>query len=217
MPFNFKKLFFLLLLTGLSISTGIAQEKKWELKSNKEGVKLYLHNTGGIYEVKLVTSIKTSLSGLLKLFNEVDRYSQWGYKIGEARLIRRISPTEMIYYVRLDFPWPVSDRDLVIHSTLEQNPKTKVVTTKSVAEPWHVPRKKDVIRMTDAYTSWKLFPNDSGWLYIEYYIYSDPGGYIPDWLVNMAVDVGPVETIKSMRKILKEPQYQNAKLAHIKD
>lgn len=217
MKFNFKigqLLFFFVLLLSMDVQ---AQKKNWELKSDKEGVKLYLNETPSLYEVKLVTSIKTKMSGLLHLFNEVERYPQWGYKVMESRLIERISDTEMIYYSRFDFPWPMSDRDVIMHSTLTQDPVTKVVTTVSTAEPWHVPRKKDVVRITEASTSWKLYPNDSGWLYVEYYIYSDPGGNLPDWLVNLAVDVGPLETVKAIRKILNEPEYQRVKLAHIID
>ncbi|MBK8922208.1 MAG: hypothetical protein IPM81_12020 [Saprospirales bacterium] len=47
--------------------------------------------------------------------------------------------------------------------------------------------------------------------------YSDPGGNLPDWAINLAIDVGPRETIKRMREILKDPLYQNAKLAHIRE
>jgi hypothetical protein len=74
-----------------------------------------------------------------------------------------------------------------------------------------------VVRIKTANTKWTLIPGEGGWLYVEYYLYSDPGGNIPDWAINLALDVGPRETVKEMKTILKEPTFQNTKLAHIKE
>ena len=62
--------------------------------------------------------------------------------------------------------------------------------------------------MTNAHTKWTLLPGPGGWTYVEYYVYSDPGGSLPDWLVNMALDVGPRETIKNMRSFVRQEKYQ---------
>ncbi|MBK8558132.1 MAG: hypothetical protein IPL65_21410 [Lewinellaceae bacterium] len=155
------------------------------------------------------------MSGILHLFAEVEQYPDWGYKVVESRLIQKKSDTDLIYYTRFDFPWPLSDRDIVMHSTLIQDPVTKKVVSKSVAEPWHIAEVADVVRIKEARTQWSLYPNETGWLYLEYYIYSNPGGMLPSWLVNMAIDVGPLETIKAIRGKLADPTYQAVKLAHI--
>ena len=189
----------------------------WTLKNNKDGVKVYFKKTADVHEIKLVTSLQTSLSGLVQLFSEVEHYPTWGYKVMESKLLKKVSDTEMYYYSKLDFPWPLSDRDLIMHTHLEQDPITKRITARSVAEPGYLPENKDVVRIKNAHTQWTLLPGTGGWPYIEYYIYSDPGGNLPDWLVNMAIDVGPRETIKAMRGLLQQDKYKKAKLAHIKD
>ena len=189
----------------------------WELKGEKNGVKVYYRKTSDVYELKLVTSIKTPLSGIVTLFDDVAKYPDWGYKVSESRLLKRVSPTEMYYYSRIDFPWPMSDRDVVLHTKLEQNAHNNAVTSNSVAVSGWVPEVKDVVRLKKANTKWTLIPGTGGWLYVEYYLNSDPGGNIPDWAINMALDLGPRETIKRMKAILKDPAYQNTKLAHIKE
>lgn len=189
----------------------------WELKTEKNGVKVYYRKTPNVYELKLVTSIKVPLSGIVTLFDDVANYPTWGYKVSEARLLKRVSPTEMYYYSRIDFPWPMSDRDVVLHTKLEQNPHNNTITSSSVAVSGWVPEVKDVVRLKNATTKWTLIPGAGGWLYVEYYLNSDPGGNIPDWAINMALDMGPRETIKRMKTILKDPAYQNTKLAHIKE
>lgn len=207
----------LLLLVALLPLSLAAQNDGWTLKNDKDGVKVYYKKTSDVYEIKLVTSIKTSLSGIIQLFSEVETYPKWGYKVVDAKMLKKVSDTEMYYHSKLDFPWPMDDRDVVMHTKLEQNPTTKAVTATSKAAPDYIPAEKNYLRMRNSTTKWTLIPGAGGWLYIEYYIYSSPGGTIPDWLVNMAIDVGPRETIKSMRALLQQPRYQTVKLAHIKE
>lgn len=206
------------LLSLLFLLPVTAQNKDgWIFKHDKDAVKVYYRKTSGIYELKLVTSLKVPLSGIVQLFDDVNKYAEWGYKISESRLLKRVSPTEMYYYSRLDFPWPMSDRDVVLHTRLQQDTHNLSITSSSTAVPDYLPEVKDVVRVRKANTKWSLVPGPGGWLYIEYYLYSDPGGNIPDWAINMALDMGPRETIKRMREILKDPYYQNSKLAHIKE
>lgn len=206
-----------LLLFFISVPLSAQDKNSWVLKNEKNGVKVYYRKSSDIYELKLATSLKVPLSGVARLFDEVEKYPVWGYKITEARLLKRVSPTEMYYYSRLDFPWPMSDRDVILHTRLEQDPKSRAVMSISSAAPDYIPEVKGVVRVRKADTKWTLIPGGGGWLYAEYYLHSDPGGNIPDWAINLALDVGPRETVKNMRKILAGPDYQNTKLAHIKE
>lgn len=211
-PFNWA-----LILLLFSNALYAQNSGNWTLKNDKDGVKVYFKKTADIHEIKLVTSLQTSLSGLVQLFSEVEHYPTWGYKVLESKLLKKVSDTEMYYYSKLDFPWPLNDRDLIMHTHLEQDPTTKRIIARSVAEPDYLPENKDVVRIRNAHTQWTLLPGTGGWPYIEYHIYSDPGGNLPDWLINMAIDVGPRETIKAMRGLLQQDKYKKAKLSHIKD
>lgn len=212
------KLLLTFIIQGFIFLNLQAQSKEgWVFKNEKDGVKVYYKKTSDVHEIKLITSLKSSLSGIIHLFNEVDDYSKWGYKLSEAKLLKRVNNQDFYYYSKLDFPWPLNDRDLILHTQLEQDSTTRRVTSTSHAKPEYLPENKDVIRIKQTTTRWTLIPGAGGWVYVEYYINSNPGGNIPDWLVNMAIDVGPRETIKNMRKILKEPKYQAAKLAYIRE
>lgn len=204
----------------LAFSSPALQAQKnegWNFKNEKDGVKVYYKKTDDVHEIKLVTSLKSSLSALVQLFSEVDDYTKWGYKLSEAKLLKRVSEKEFYYYSKLDFPWPLSDRDLILRTKLEQDSTTKHVTSISTARHDYLPENKDVVRIKTTTTKWTLVPGTGGWVYVEYYINSNPAGNIPDWLVNMAIDVGPRMTIKNMRSILQQPKYQTAKLAYIKE
>ncbi len=193
------------------------KNQEWTLKNNKDGVKVFYRKTSDVHEVKLTSSIETRLSGIIQLFSEVENYPLWGYRIIESKLLKKVSDQEMYYYSKIDFPWPLNDRDLVMHTFLEQDSTTKVITARSKAAPDFIPENEDVVRIKTCNTTWKLHPGTSGWMYLEYYIYSNPGGNIPDWAINLGIDVGPRETIKSIRNILKKDKYAHAKIPYIKD
>jgi hypothetical protein len=197
-------------------TVGNAQKEPWILKNEKDNVKVFYRTTSDVHEVKLTTSIKTTVSGLIHLLSEVDLYPKWGYKVAYSKLVEKVSDTEMYYYSRLDFPWPLQDRDLIMHTKMEQDPVTKVITCVSKAAPDFLPVNKDIERIRVCNTKWTIVGNPNGWTYVEYYIYSSPGGSIPDWAINMAIDLGPRETIKGIRKLIPAPKYQEIKLDYIK-
>jgi hypothetical protein len=214
--------FALLVLWGIlsfCLPPGLSAQSSdgWVLKNEKAGVKVYYRKTSDIHELKLVTSIKAPMSGIAHLLDDVDNFTVWGYKVSEARLVKRISATEMYYYARIDFPWPMSDRDLVLHTKMEQNIHSNVLTSTSNAVSGWVPELKDVVRIKKTTSKWTVMPGTGGWLGLEYYLHSDPGGNLPDWAINLALDTGPRETVKQMKDTLKHPRYQNTKLAHIKE
>lgn len=211
-----KTLLIILCVTAI-LSLQAQNNDAWTLRKDKEGVKVYYRQVTDIHEIKLATSLKIPLSGLIQLFSEVENYPRWGYKVMESKLLKKVSETEMYYYSRLDFPWPMSDRDLIMHTRLTQDPKTRRIIAVSEAAPDYLPVTKDVERIREAHTQWTLVPGSGGWVYVEYYIHSDPGGSIPDWLINMTLDVGPRETIKSIRDLIQSQKYQGAKLAYIKE
>lgn len=206
-------LFLLLLIPAFAFSQN---SDGWIFKNEKNGIKVYYRKTSDVYELKLITSIQSSISGLVSLLSDVERYPQWGYKITEAEFIRKHSETEAVYRSRFDFPWPLDDRDIVMHNKVQQDPVSGKVTATSTATPGLAPEKSDAVRIKDAKTVWTIYPGTGGWLYVEYYVYSNPGGNLPDWLVNMALDVGTRETIQHIRQHVSHPRYQAAKLAFIR-
>jgi hypothetical protein len=211
---------FTTVIVALLISTQLLTAQTsdgWALKNDKDGIKVYYKHTADIQEVKLVTSIQSSLSGIIQLFSEVDNYPKWGYKVVSSELLKKVSDNEMYYHSKLDFPWPMEDRDVVMHTRLEQDSKSKAVYSHSTSASTYIPAEKGCIRMVTSTTKWTLIPGPGGWVYVEYYIYSNPGGSIPEWLVNLAIDVGPRETIKNIKTMLQYPKYKNAKLAYIKE
>ena len=217
MQHQFLFLGYFLLELALSDPLCAQHASAWEYKGEKEGIKTYHQKTAGLLHIKLSTTVKAPLSGIVALFSDVDHYSDWGYKISYSKLLKRVSPTELWYYGKYDFPWPLDDRDIILHSKMEQDPNTRQIIIINTPYPAYLPEKKGIVRIKNASTRWIFIPGDGGWVYVEQYLSTDSAADMPDWLIKMTADTGPRETAKAIRKILLQEKYQKARLAFIKD
>lgn len=205
-----KKNISLLLSLLFSISIAYAQ-KEWIYLKEKDGVKIYKRQIDKYHEVKLVTHFNVVPAALVKFFNSVSEYSKWGYKVVHSELLKRVSDTEFYYYATYDFPWPLDDRDAIMHSKITTDADTKIVTLVSNAVPDYMPEKSGLVRVRKATVNWKLTPKTGNSTEGEYTLSTDPGGLVPDWSVELANDTGPMETVAGMKKLLSEARYKNVK------
>ena len=195
------------------------QSNGWILKRNSDDIQVYYRESpdSKIYELRMDYYVETSLSGVVKLLDDVPNYKNWVYKLAETSMVERINQTDFYYYNRMDFPWPMSDRDLVGYSKLWQEPDTKIVRATVSSAHWKKKNLNDLVRVTTLEIQWNLYPQKNGRVKIEYFLKSDPAGSIPTWMVNMAIDQGPIETIKNMQRELKKAKYQDVRLSFIEE
>ena len=212
----FSSIFFLFgfLFIGSDSSTA-----EWTFKKERDGIRVYTRDLAdsNLKELKITLRAEGTLNSILSLINDVDAYQNWVYRCGLSKTIERRSPLESIDYYIMDFPWPLSDRDLTVHSTIHQDPQTKVVTsiTKSVAGV--VDKHSEMVRISQHFNKWIFKPVNEKEVDVVYTLNSHPAGNIPDWLINMAIDQGPMESMKRFRNMLKTKKYKYAKIAGILD
>lgn len=211
-----------LLIVFISIliqSSLLAQTAAWKLKSEVDDLKVYTRKTEGsnLEEIKVNFIVHFPLMDVVALVNDVPASTEWVYACKEARVVKLTSATEMISYGRVSVPFPMNDRDYVVKSKLWQDAKTKEVFITTTHVSGHVPAVEDCVRIPKMVIKWRIKPVAAEKVHIEYHLVSDPGGTIPDWVVNLAIDKGPVSSIKNMKKLLQTPKYRNAKLSYIKE
>ena len=105
--------------------------------------------------------------------------------------------------------------DIIIYTNISQDSKTSVVKLTSKCIPDFIAEKEEYIRVSSYKADWTLTPIAGGKVKLEFVMKVDPGGSIPDWLINLAAAEGPIRTIKNLRSFL--PKYQNITLNYIKD
>jgi len=211
LPFCFSLLFAIV---------AIAQEPgPWELKKEKKDIKVFVRDNPAspIKELKMKFTVEASMSAIVLLLQDVAAIPDWVYKCPEAYHLKKVSNSEEVYYNRMDFPWPLDDRDLIVRNRMVQNPITKVVRSESFNEPTYIPEKDGLVRIPKLHLWWEFTPRGNGVVDVEYFLSSDPGGMIPAWMINLAIDQGPTQTIKAFRKTLQDPKYRDARLDFISE
>ena len=210
----------LIVITLLLFSSALpAQSGQWKLKKEADGLKVYLRDAedSNIKEVKIEATFDASLSAIIAVLKDVPAYTSWIYKCAKAERLEPAANTSSVYYCEIDFPWPLSDRDFIARSKLRQDPVSKHVFIDVKSSPAYLPEKDGIVRIETMNIHCEFIPVEDNKVRMNYRLHSDPGGALPAWLVNMAVDNGPVNTIKGIREMLKKDKYRDAKLAFLEE
>ena len=177
----------------------------WELNKELEDIKIFTKEVedSNLKKLKIEMWFRdATLADIMSVTSDGSTYTDWLYKCVHAENIERMSPLEKIDYFQLDFPWPLSDRDIYNHSVISQNPITRQLTIASEAVTSFA-SKTDLVRVTDSPTQWHFYPKENGDVFLEYYTAPNPGGNIPDWMVNLVIDKGPTRSMLRLQELVK--------------
>jgi len=206
---------FAFLLVNLSFTSSI----DWELKKSSKGIFVYTKQSpnSGIKEVKCVTNFQSSLKNLVCFIKDIKAHPQYIYQCKNSFIIKNVNDSELYYYHETETPWPVANRYGVIYYKITQNNLTKVVNIKSNGVLGMYPNQPDLVEVPALTATWTFTPKSDGTVDGVYYLYLNPGGNVPIWLINMFVVDGPFLTILKMKELLQTEKYNDCKVHFIKN
>lgn len=207
--FNRIGIFYIVVLFSMyPIKKAFAQQQSWKFIKETNGIKVFYREipNKNLNEVKIQTTFDSNLSTIVEALRDVDAYPKWVYKAVSSKTLKNLGQNEVIYYNKIDFPWPLHDRDVVIHTKVIQNQNSKEVTSISYAESAVLANVPEYVRINEFNSKWTFIPKNGG-VAAEYVFKSNPSGSIPDWMINMSLDEGPIRTIQNFKKILIEKKY----------
>ncbi len=183
-------------------------DSQWELIKEQGPLKVYTRysNNSEIRELRMTTNFKATIEDFIMALSDADSYKEWVYKCESSRLVQKISESELYYQVETDFPFPLSDRDLVVH-TVQKFDKSGNFYSDSYARPDFQPIEKGVVRIDVFESHWKVTPRKDGSIDIDYHSKVDPAGNIPLWIVNLGLTVGPIKTMESFANFVETKQF----------
>lgn len=202
--FYSKNLSLLFFIFSVSIVFSQSHTVDWKKVDEAKDIKVYtsLEDNSDIKSVKIEAIVYADIDIFVDQLNNVEEYPLWVYKCSEATTIDVKPDGTVYYYVNTDFPFPATDRDLVIKSTESVDSNTGIFTTFSTAAPNLMDTKSNRIRIHKFESSWVIKPLSENMLEVEYYGASDPEGYIPSWIINMGVTIGPINTMEKLKELV---------------
>lgn len=196
-------------------SSGIAQSldattTPWHLEKDKNGIKVYSRLPEGskFKEVKVACEIEGTLSQLFAFLSDVEYYPEVVYKNKLSYKLKQQSERDFIYYCITAFPWPLKNRDLVIHMVFTPDPEHKALFIKANDVKGIKPEEADLVRIPFWHADWVVKKESASRISIAYSFKVDPGGSLPPWMVNLGVSTGPYISFSNMEQVLKLPRYQ---------
>jgi hypothetical protein len=208
-----KRCLFFMVICFASVS-GWCQAS-WQLAKEQEGIRVFLKNAEGsdFKMMRVECELSAKQEAILALLLDIPAADKWIPQTKAWYYIRRPSATECYYYSELRMPWPVWNRDYVVHLKASQQPATKTITVDAEVVAGEVPEKEGIVRVNTSTVKWVLYPLQNGRTQLIYQLHTNPGGSLPGWVVNYFAKQAAIDIIQRMRDLVQRPPYSNATLS----
>ncbi len=202
-----------LAVVALSLFPLQGSGSSWKLTRNQDGIKSYARSVPGskILELKAITVIDARMEVIGEVLRDVPSSPLWVADCSEASIVRTLGRNDMIVHTLLNFPTPVSDRDLVVKSVTSYllDRARGIITITSVNDPAAPPR-RGVVRMHDFSGKYVLEYITREKTGVIYSYRADPGGNLPAFAVNLAGRDSLFKTLKGLKRMTAVPKYIEA-------
>lgn len=177
-----------------------AEEPPWQLETEDQDIRIYSRPVAGspFLAVKAVTRITAPLQSVIDEMGDGEGCAKWRSMCKSSRILEQVSERERYVYVVLDLPWPLSDRDMVVHSraSVDEAAQTVSVTFETVSD--RLPP-QDLVR-AESSASYTIKAIEQQVVEFTYIMHTDLGGKVPvDQFNSRMLD----STRKDMQRLLK--------------
>jgi hypothetical protein len=195
----------------------------WELEKDKDGIRVSTQAvaTSEIRRFKVEMTLPVALDRVLAVFDDFKRYPEWKFKVNRSGVLAQPDASSWYHYQDLSMPFPLDDRMFVMRSRLlPQGPNKVVIETRATPGYCKKHQQKacdaidnfDGVLVREAQGRHELEQLVNGSTRITWIQHAEPGGSLPDWLVNALLVDGPWETFKGLRAYVDQPRYREARL-----
>ena len=184
----------------------------WQWVRGDNGVAVHRRTVAGspLHEFRGVGTIYAPIAAVLGVLNDTEHRLEWMKEAAAQVLVQQVSESTVLFYSRTKAPWPASDRDAVLRATTTFDTQKNVIRIEidAVEHPaW--PPQKGVVRMPTLRGHWYFWPEKGGeYTKAEYQVHANPGGSLPDWIINMVSKSIPHSTIVHLREQVKRRRYE---------
>lgn len=198
-----------------------AEAGVWEGGKESDGIRVWTREVPGspVRAFKASMVVKTTLSGLVNLIQDTESAKRWVYSTERIQMVKQdVEKGSFVVRAQMNFPWPLTDRDVYVAGQVVQDERSLAVTINSrgVYGPEY-PEDPDYVRMPSMDGTWLFRPLGNGMVEVTMIGHSDPGGHIPPGIVNMLLDMTPRKTLEGMRRLLPDARYQKVPVQQIRE
>jgi len=187
-------------------------EPSWNFVNEKPGLKIYTRTpeNSQIKELRILVEMTGNMDTLMNIVNDASNFQSWVYKCAGSEKVSPPDGYTSAYAATTDFPFPMSDRELVAKTKQWIDDDGKL-HSHTICAADAIPEKRGVVRISSYEAMWIVEKIGNDKIHIDYTSAVDPGGNIPTWIINMAITSGPIKTFeKLMEQVEKKCTNRNA-------
>jgi uncharacterized membrane protein len=177
-------------------------QSEWKLEKSSKGVSVLTRQIeeSTIKEFKAEVVIKANIKRLKKVIANVEQHPDWMYGLKSAHVLN--GDPKILQYIR-SAPFPFTDRYVVMLSETVNTADTCRITLEHLDHPG-TEDTDGLVEIEFIKGTWLLIKLDDSSTSVTYQFVADPGGNLPDWLVNSFIVKTPFVTLKNLREMMEE-------------
>jgi hypothetical protein len=184
-----------------------ASAPNWQLIEDDEGIKVWSLAIPGrdLPGFRGIVTIDATVEEVMKFVIDTDQHTQWMYNCDESRIVKRYDDAHGILYNRINAPWPVYDRDVLLDIAYRYTPQRTAVTFRfRNTDEFEMPVPHRVVRiprLEGFFRIWQETPTKTN---VLYQVEVDIGGDVPDRSARRYARNLPFETLEKLREKLEQ-------------
>ncbi|MGJ4731719.1 START domain-containing protein [Leptospira levettii] len=197
----------------------LAQTPEWSESKRKKGIQVLTRPVAGsnIEEFLGKTEVDASISQVIALLVDPQSCKNLYHQCKELTVLSG-SEKKSSVYLRNGAPWPVNDRDVIMDRSFDQNDKSLTTTMRMKRLDSNAKSAPSGVTRMPAFEGyWKLTPLANGKLKIEYQAHFEPGGSVPQSVINLVLTDTPYETLLNLKSLVEQGKHKEAKYDWIKE
>ncbi|AHI28749.1 START domain-containing protein [Marinobacter similis] len=209
-----------LLVTGLAaagVQTELPAESDdgWSLRKEAGNIRVYTidHQDSSFKAFKAVAMLDAPIETVMAVMMNPKSCVEWVHNCTESYAFGTGSFHDRYAYSVNDMPWPVTDRDYVLHIRTRGNRDSSEIVMDLSATPNQRAEFDNRVRVDRSDTLYRFIPegDKTRMIWLQH---TDPNGALPGWLVNsLLVDI-PVRSLKALEQVAGKDRYQDFELVY---
>ena len=169
----------------------------WELKKDKDSIKVYIRNVDeSTKEYLAETIIRSDIDNIFNIITDFDNSYKWMYKLNSSKILQK-SDTLMYVYFVVDMNWPLKNRDLVSDAVIIKNLNNIKIEMHSL--PDYIPENNKLVRISESRSIWNLEKIDNFNTKVTLQSYAVVEG-IPTFIMDLFILDSPMYSMTRLRE-----------------
>ncbi len=177
----------------------------WDVEAEEDGIRVESREVegSGVRAFHATVDVNGSAESILALMDDPASYLHWVHGCSHSVFLSKPDFFHRLSYQINDMPFLITDRDLVmwVVVTAEAQGEYQIwMSNRPDAHP-----EQGLVRVNRLQGFYRLIPLDAEHTRIVWEQHIEPGGYLPDWLVNQLLRNIPLNSLRNLRGLIEDP------------